>query len=104
MYCYLKEFTAISFDEEFSEVVGIPTKALYLLFLCLVALSVVVLIRVVNVILVIALLIIPATISRQFTHNIKKLMFLSIFTGIILTMIGLWLSYALDLASGALLF
>ena len=96
-----KEFSAISFDEEFSEVVGVPTKAMYFLLLCLVALSVVVLIRVVGVILVIALLTIPAAISRPFTHNIKKLMILSIFTGIILTVTGLSLSYMFDLPSGA---
>jgi len=98
---FYKEFSAISFDEEFSEVVGVPTKAMYFLLLCLVALSVVVLIRVVGVILVIALLTIPAAISRQFTHNIKKLMLLSIFTGIILTVTGLYISYISDLPSGA---
>ncbi len=96
-----KEFLAISFDEEFSEVVGVPTKAIYFLLLCLVALSVVVLIRVVGVILVIALLTIPAVISREFTHDIKKLIILSIFTGIILTLTGLYLSYIFDLPSGA---
>lgn len=98
---FYKEFTAMSFDEEFSTVVGVPTKAMYLLLLCLISLSVVVLIRVVGVIMVIALLTIPAAISRQFTHNIKNMMLLSIFTGIVLTVIGLWLSYTLDLASGA---
>ncbi|HDH41215.1 MAG TPA: metal ABC transporter permease, partial [Candidatus Altiarchaeales archaeon] len=55
----------------------------------------------VGVILVIALLTIPAAIGRQFTYEIKKLMLLSIFIGITLTVIGLWLSYLLDLASGA---
>ena len=98
---FYREFSAISFDEEFSTVVGVPTKTLYLLLMCLVALSVVVLIRVVGVILVIALLTIPAAIGRQFTYEIKKLMLLSIFIGITLTVIGLWLSYLLDLASGA---
>ncbi len=101
VFLFYKELTALSFDEEFSEVVGIPTRSMYLLFLCLVALSVVVLIRVVGVILVIALLTIPAAISRQFTYNLRRLMILSIFTGIILTVVGLWLSYALNLASGA---
>ncbi len=96
-----REFSAISFDEEFSEVVGVPTKWLYMLLLCMVALSIVVLIRVVGIILVIALLTIPAAISGQFTHNIKKLMLLSTSTGIILTAAGLWLSYVLNLASGA---
>ncbi|HEX3037336.1 MAG TPA: iron chelate uptake ABC transporter family permease subunit [Thermodesulfobacteriota bacterium] len=96
-----KEFLAMSFDEEFSTVVGMPTKSLYLLLLCLVALSVVVLIKVVGVILVIALLTIPATIGKQFTYNVRKLIILSIAIGIVLNVVGLLLSYVLDLASGA---
>jgi len=98
---FYREFLAISFDEDFAEVVGIPTGWLYLLLLSLVALSVVVLVRVVGIILVIALLTIPAAISGQFTHNIRKMMLLSIVIGVILTTTGLWLSYHLDLASGA---
>jgi zinc transport system permease protein len=96
-----KEFLFISFDEEFSTVSGVPTKRLYLLLLCLVALTVVVLIRVVGIILVIALLTIPAALARQFTHSLKKMMLLAILAGIVFTFLGLWLSYLLDLASGA---
>ena len=96
-----REFAAISFDEEFAAVVGVPARVLGLLLLCLVALSVVVLIRVVGIILVIALLTMPAAISRQFTHDLKKLMILASLTGIALTAGGLWLSFLLDLGSGA---
>jgi len=98
---FLKEFNAASFDEEFSTVIGIPNRILYLVLLCMVALSVVVLIRIVGIILVIALLTIPSSICRQFTYNMKKLIISSIVTGIILTITGLWISYLLDLASGA---
>jgi zinc transport system permease protein len=101
VFFFYREFVAISFDEEFSTVVGVPTGSLNLLLLCLIALSVVVLIKVVGVILVIALLTIPAAIGKQFTFNVKKLMLLSIFIGVVLNIIGLWLSYILDLASGA---
>jgi len=96
-----KEFLLLSFDEEFSTIVGVPTERLYLLLLCLIALTVVVLIRVVGIILVIALLTIPAALARQFTHNLKKMMLLSILAGVVFTFSGLWLSYLLDLASGA---
>lgn len=101
VFLFFKEFSAISFDEEFSKVVGVPTKILYMLLLCLVALSVVVLIRVAGIILIIALLTIPSAISSNYTHNIKKLMFLSIIVGIILTTSGLWLSYIFNVPSGA---
>jgi zinc transport system permease protein len=91
----------LSFDEEFSTVVGAPTERLYLLLLCLIALTVVVLIRVVGIILVIALLTIPAALARRLTHSIKKMMLLAILAGAVFTFSGLWLSYLLDLASGA---
>ena len=98
---FYKEFLLLAFDEEFSTVAGVPTQRLYLLLLCLIALTVVVLIRVVGIILVIALLTIPAALARQFTHSLKKMMLLSILAGAVFTFSGLWLSYLLDLASGA---
>jgi len=98
---FYKEFLALSFDEEFGTVVGVPVEALYLLLLCMIALTVVILLRVVGMILVIALLAIPATLARQFTDNLRRMMLLAILFGIIFTFGGLWLSYVLDLASGA---
>lgn len=96
-----REFQAISFDEDYATAIGLSTERLYLLLLCLIALTVVLLIRVVGVILVIALLTIPAAMSRQFTHRLSSMMFLSVFLCAIFTACGLWLSYAFDLPSGA---
>ncbi len=96
-----KEFLALSFDEEFGTVIGIPVERLYFLLLCMIALTVVVLIRVVGIILVIALLTIPATMARQLTHDLRKMMLLAILFGAVFTFGGLWLSYEFDLASGA---
>jgi zinc transport system permease protein len=96
-----KEFLLLSFDEEFGTVVGMPVNALYLLLLCMVALTVVVMIRVVGMILVIAMLTFPATLARQFTHNMRIMMILAVIFGMAFTFGGLWLSYLLNLASGA---
>jgi zinc transport system permease protein len=98
---FYKEFLLLSFDEEFGTVAGMPVDGLYLLLLCMVALTVVVLIRVVGMILVIAMLAFPAAMARQFTHDIKKMMVLSVILGMIFTFCGLWISYLLNLASGA---
>ena len=98
---FYKEFLLLSFDEEFGTVVGMPVSALYLLLLCMVALTVVVLIRVVGMILVIAMLTFPAALARQFTHDIKKMMLLAVVFGMLFTFGGLWISYVLNLASGA---
>jgi len=96
-----KEFLALSFDEEFSTVTGMPVEILYLLMLCMVALSVVLLIRVVGVILVIALLTMPATMARQFTYDLKKMMVLSVIFSMIFTFVGLLLAYRFDVPAGA---
>ena len=101
VFLFYKEFLALSFDDEFATVVGVPTEKLSLLLLCLIALTIVVLMRVVGIILVIALLTIPAAISQQYTYNLKKMMFISTFLSAIFGLGGLGLSYQLNLASGA---
>jgi len=101
VFLLYEEFLALSFDEEFATVVGVPTKYLYFILLCLVALTIVVLIRIVGIILVIALLTVPASISKQLTHNLKKMMVFSIFLSSVFSISGLWISYEINLASGA---
>lgn len=98
---FQREFQGISFDEEFSKVMGMHTTAMYLILLSLVALSVVVMIKVVGVILVIALLTIPAAIAKQYTYNLNRMMVLAVILGMILTTGGLYISYLFNLASGA---
>lgn len=101
VYSFYKEFLALCFDEEFATVRGVHAERLYLVLLCLIALTIVVLIRVVGIILVIALLTIPAAMSRQFTSNLKKMMMLSIIFGAVFSSGGIWLSYLFDVPSGA---
>ena len=101
VFLFRREFLAVSFDEEFSKVVGLPALLVYMLLLALVALSVVVLIKVVGVILLIALFTIPAAISKQYTYNLRKMMLLATILGIILTTLGLIISFIFNLASGA---
>ncbi|MDI6730304.1 MAG: iron chelate uptake ABC transporter family permease subunit [Candidatus Altarchaeum sp.] len=96
-----REILAISFDEEFSKIIGIPTKFLYLLTLCLIALSVVVLIRVVGIILIIALLTIPAAIAKNFTENFYKMSVLSVITGIVISIFGLLVAIIHNFPPGA---
>ncbi|MDD4013799.1 MAG: metal ABC transporter permease, partial [Candidatus Omnitrophica bacterium] len=97
-----KEFLAVSFDEEYAEVSGLATTVLYLLMLCLVAITVVVLIRVVGIVLVIALLTIPASIAREIgCFSLRRMMVVSSLLGGVFTMSGLALSYMVDIPSGA---
>ncbi len=98
---FYKELLAISFDETFATVANVPVDAIYLTLMCLVALTVVMMMRVVGLILVIALLTMPAAISGQWIKEMKQMMVLASILGIIFTTMGLWLSYWLNLTSGA---
>jgi zinc transport system permease protein len=91
---------AVAFDEEFARLRGLPVTFLYLLLLCLVALTVVLLIRVVGLILVIALLTLPAAIATQYAATLGRMMVLAVALGAALTSTGLALSYAPDLPAG----
>jgi zinc transport system permease protein len=96
-----KELVALSYDEEFALISGVPVKALYYLVLVLIAACVVVLIRVVGLILVIALFTIPASIAELFTRKLSRIMIISCLLGMAFTIAGLFLSYYFDLTSGA---
>jgi zinc transport system permease protein len=102
VFCY-RGFLAVSFDEEYAEVLNLPVTFLYLLLLGLVALTVVVLMKIVGIILVMALLTLPAAIARTFTANLRKMMILAILEGIFFTVAGVIFSYYFNLASGALI-
>jgi zinc transport system permease protein len=96
-----KEFQAISFDPEYAQLRGVPVQLFEMLLYFLVALSVVVLIRVVGVILVIALLTIPTVISRQYFSRLKPIMFSSAVLAILMTILGLLISFRANLPAGA---
>lgn len=98
---FFQVFKAYIFDEEFASVTGVPVRFLETVMFILVAVTVVILIRVVGIILVIALLTAPPAIAKQFTYDIKKIMGLSILLGILFCLAGLWFSYTVRLASGA---
>lgn len=98
---FFNNIKAYLFDEEFSKVVGINVKLMEYIVFLLIAFSVVVLIRVVGIILIIALLTVPPAISKIFTYNLKKIMGLSILFGVSFSLLGLFISYKIHIASGA---
>ena len=102
-WAFFAQLTAVSFDEEFARVRGLPTRMYFLLLLALVALTVVTLVTVVGIVMVIALLTIPAAIANRFTHRIVSTMTLATGISITLTTLGLALSYGPDLPSGAVI-
>lgn len=98
---WYKDLLAMSYDEEYARLTGVPVRALYFLLLMLIALSVVLLIRVVGLILVIALFSIPPFIAEGFCRSLRGMMLHSVVQAVFYTLSGLAIAYWLDLTSGA---
>ncbi len=100
LYFY-NDYLALSYDEEFAQIRGVHVKTLYFLMIAMLAVGIVMIIQVVGLILVIALLTIPPYIAEKYSTSLIKMMFLSSILSAIFTIIGLWLSFAFNLTSGA---
>lgn len=98
---YYKQFLATAFDEEFAGLRGVRVEFVYILLLCVIALTVVLLINIVGLILVMALLVLPAASAAQFVGSIARMMLASILLSMLITVSGLLLSYQPDLPSGS---
>ncbi len=98
---FYHKFQAICFDEDQAALQGIAVKPLYILLLCLVAISVVVLIQVVGAILVIAMLTMPAAAAAALTNKLSSMMWVSILAGMVFAFVGTYFSYELNWPPGA---
>jgi zinc transport system permease protein len=98
---FYKEFQASAFDETFARVRNLPVDLLYLILITMIGLVVVMLMRVVGLIMIIALLTVPAAIGSMFLMSMKRIMWVATGLSLVLTTGGLLLSYFLNLTSGA---
>ncbi len=97
---FYRQFLAITFDEELARLRGVPVAFFYLLLLCLVAVTVVLLIQVVGLILVIALLTLPAAIAGHYVYSLSAMMLIATVLGGLFTSLGLAISFGPDLPAG----
>ncbi|EHQ91119.1 metal ABC transporter permease [Desulfosporosinus youngiae] len=101
MILLFDNWKAFLFDEEFASIIGIKTAFLEYLLLVLIAMTVVVLIRVVGIILVLALLTAPAALAGMLSSILRDRMIYAVILGNIFCLTGLGISYWLNIASGA---
>ncbi len=100
---FYRQFMLIVFDEEQAHLRGLPVELLYMLLLCLIALTVVILMKIVGLILVIALLTLPAAVAAMFTRGLGRMMAIASALSLGFTLTGLIVSYNLNLPSGAVI-
>lgn len=98
---FYNRFLAVCFDEEFAQLRGVRVEFYYLLLLCLVALTVVLLVKVVGIVLVIALLTLPVAVAGYFSRTLWQMMLLAAILSACFTTAGLALSYKPNLPAGA---
>ncbi len=106
LFCLLffKEFTLVCFDADFASAQGWPVGRLDFFMMTLVVVVTVIGLQAVGLILVVALLIIPPSAARFWTHRLSKMLWLSGFFGALSGLLGSGISALMaDLPAGAVI-
>ncbi len=97
---FYKEFFFISFDEELAQVQGIPTLLFNIILMVLGGVTIVLSMRIVGLLLTGALMVIPVLTAMQLGHGFLRTILSAVAFSLFATVMGLFLSYYYDLASG----
>jgi manganese/iron transport system permease protein len=101
IFIFYKEFLIISFDRVYAKAVKIPVEFYRNFMLVLMALTIVASIQTVGVVMVAAMLVTPAAAAFLLSRRLPVMMGISCLIGIISSIVGLYISYYANVASGA---
>ena len=101
VFLFYKEFMVLSFDPVLASTLRLPVRLLESLLLILIAVAIVVSLQTVGVALMVAMLVTPAATAYLLTRRLPVMMVLAAAVAALAGVIGLYLSYYLNLASGA---
>jgi manganese/iron transport system permease protein len=96
-----KELLYSTFDPLGAAASGLPVERLDYLFLAIIAITIVVSLQSVGIILVVAMLITPAATAQLVTRSFGRLIAVAALIGVVAPLVGLYLSYWTNSASGA---
>lgn len=100
LYLLYKELLLVIFDRTMAAALGLPVAWLDQLLLLLLTLTIIISLQAVGNILIVAMLITPAATARLFAERFRSLMVLGAAIGAVSGVVGLYVSYYLNLASG----
>lgn len=103
VYLMYNSFLAVTFDEEYAETRNMPVTLVNMVLFGLIALTIVATIRVVGIVLMIAILTIPAATAQLFHKTVKKIMITSSLITLFASISGLFISYYLNFATGPII-
>jgi len=98
---FYNELLSITFDEELAKTSGIKTRRINTILLLLIALSVVLAMKVVGILLISALLILPAVSALQIGRGFYATIILASVIGVSSVLAGIFISFTADLPTGA---
>jgi zinc transport system permease protein len=96
-----RQLFAVSQDEEFARVTGLPVRALNLLTAVTAAVTVTVAMRVVGLLLVSALMVVPVAAAQQLSRSFTATFVIAVAIGVAVTVSGTVTSYYQDVPPGA---
>lgn len=98
-----KELVAVSLDRESARACGLPVLALDVLLYVTVTVSVVISLQTLGNVLVLALLVIPASAARLLCSTLPRMMAFAPMFGVVCAVVGLYLSWAFNLPTGGVI-
>jgi manganese/iron transport system permease protein len=96
-----KELLFATFDPLGAGAAGLPVRRLDDLLLILIAVTIVVSLQAVGIVLVVAMITTPAATAQLLVKRFGQMIALAALIGVTSSIVGLYVSYALDIASGA---
>lgn len=102
-YLMYNSFLSVTFDEEYARTRNMRVTLINIIMFALIALTIVATIRVVGIVLMIAILTLPAATAHFFSRTVKQIMLKASLIALFATVVGLFLSYQLDFATGPII-
>lgn len=101
IFLMFKQLLFTTFDAPVAQVYGVRTEWVETMFALVLAAAIIVSMQILGVTLIAAALVIPAISARLLTDSFNRMVLLSILIGAVSGLLGMYLSYYVDVASGA---
>ncbi|KUK83061.1 MULTISPECIES: metal ABC transporter permease [Petrotoga] len=98
-----KELKYYSFNQRLSKIFGVPTNIINLVFLMITSVTIVVSVKIIGIILITSLLITPGVIAKLYAKSINQMLIISVIVGVFSSVLGIFLSYYLNVPSGPMI-
>ncbi len=100
LFYFRKQLLFVSFDADYARISGLKVKYYDLLFYVLLSLTIVGGVKLVGVVLINALLVIPASISKMFSKSITQMFLYTPLLSVFICLVGMLVAFGFDLPTG----